>query len=474
MISAVLPAAATQAQAPLLPGGPAPWPADLADAPPPIPDMPTAGDAPPAEAISDPITPDAVCGDWQLQGSYGDRWPTASTWWEYQCTFRVDESYWPPDDCWGSLCQPSTCWGYPHNCYAIFEQRTDHFVWDGTGVVFYGQAYEIAVENGGGPSFSDALFWDGPTARWYSLVPRHVLTVSRTGVGSGVVTAFPGGIDCGDTCRASYPAGSEIVLGVQPDPTFAFAGWSGDCSGRQHYCRFWIDRDRSVTAAFGPANVPPTAAFDVSCVDLSCSFDATTSTDPDGAIGHYGWNFGDGTTTAGVTVGHTYAAPGTYIVNLFVSDNRGLGDHATHDVTVPEAVPSTSTTTTTIAPPASTTTTTTTTVPASSSTTTTTTTAVPTRTAPGVPRSVTARAIGSTGEVRFSAPLSDGGSPITGYTARCASSNGGVTRQAQGPASPVNVPSLSRGKTYTCTLRATNAVGTGQASAATNPFRVPR
>ena len=87
---------------------------------------------------------------------------------------------------------------------------------------------------------------------------------------------------------------------------------------------------------------------------------------------------------------------------------------------------------------------------------------------------MTARAIGATGEVRFSAPLSDGGSPITGYTARCASSNGGVTRQAQGPASPVNVPSLSRGKTYTCTVRATNAIGTGQASAPTTPFRVPR
>jgi PKD domain/Fibronectin type III domain/Divergent InlB B-repeat domain len=395
-------------------------------------------------------------------------------WSEYQCTVRVDESYWPPDICWGSLCEPSTCWGYPHNCYAIFEQRTDHFVWDGTGVVFYGQAYEIAVENGGGPSFSDALFWDGPTARWYSLVPRHVLTVSTSGVGSGLVTAFPGGIDCGDTCRASYPAGTEIVVEVQPDPTFAFAGWSGHCSGRQHYCRFWIDRDRSVTAAFGPVSIPPTAAFDVTCVDLSCTCDATTSTDPDGAIGDYTWNFGDATTTAGATAGHTYAAPGSYTVNLFVSDDKGLGDHATQDVTVQQPVPLTSTTTT--EPPTSSTSprSTTSTSTTSTSTTSTTSTTVPTRTVPGVPRSVTARAIAGTGEVRFSAPLSDGGSSITGYTARCASSNGGVTRQARGPASPVNMPSLSRGKTYTCTVRATNAVGTGQASAATTPFRVPR
>jgi hypothetical protein len=115
MSSAVLPAATTEAQAPVPPGGPPRWSADIVDAPPPIPGMPTAGDVPPAEAISDPITPDAVCGDWHLQGSYGDRWLAASTWWEYQCTFRVDESYWPPDSCWGSLCEPSTCWGYPHN-----------------------------------------------------------------------------------------------------------------------------------------------------------------------------------------------------------------------------------------------------------------------------------------------------------------------------------------------------------------------
>ena len=218
MSSAVLPAATTQAQAPVPPGGPPRWSADFVDAPPPIPDMPTAGDAPPAEATTDPITPDAVCGDWHLQGRYGDRWPAASTWWEYQCIFRVDESYWPPDICWGSLCEPSTCWGYPHNCYVLFEQRTDHFVWDGAGVVFYGQAYQIAVENGGGPSFSDALFWDGPTARWYSLVPRHVLTVSKTGVGSGVVTGSRVGSTVGTPVERATPPAPKSSSESSPTP----------------------------------------------------------------------------------------------------------------------------------------------------------------------------------------------------------------------------------------------------------------
>ena len=120
-----------------------------------------------AGVIADPITPGAVCGGWQLQSNYGDRWPAASTWWEYSCTFSVEDGDGgnPPDVCWGSLCQPGTCWGWPYNCYSSLEQRTDFFVWDG-GVVFYGQAYDIWVDNGGGPSFSDSLFWDGPTATW--------------------------------------------------------------------------------------------------------------------------------------------------------------------------------------------------------------------------------------------------------------------------------------------------------------------
>ena len=58
------------------------------------------------------------------------------------------------------------------------------------------------------------------------------------------------------------------------------------------------------------------------------------------------------------------------------------------------------------------------------------------------------------------------GSPITGYTARCISSDGGVPNVKSGPASPLTVVSLSAGKSYTCTVTATNARGTSPASIA--------
>jgi len=55
---------------------------------------------------------------------------------------------------------------------------------------------------------------------------------------------------------------------------------------------------------------------------------------------------------------------------------------------------------------------------------------------------------------------------VTGYTASCTSSDGGTPGSQAGATSPIIVTGLTDGKTYTCTVTATNAVGTGAASAA--------
>lgn len=53
-------------------------------------------------------------------------------------------------------------------------------------------------------------------------------------------------------------------------------------------------------------------------------FDASQSKDPDGTIQRYTWDFGDGTTTKGQQVLHSFENPGTYQVQLAVMDNTGL------------------------------------------------------------------------------------------------------------------------------------------------------
>ncbi|WP_461170385.1 PKD domain-containing protein [Arthrobacter sp. Z1-15] len=76
-------------------------------------------------------------------------------------------------------------------------------------------------------------------------------------------------------------------------------------------------------------NVTPTASFSTHVRDLAVVFDAAASTDPDGTISSYAWDFGDGTTGTGVNPTHTYAAAGDYLVTLTVVDNRGAASTAT-------------------------------------------------------------------------------------------------------------------------------------------------
>ncbi len=56
---------------------------------------------------------------------------------------------------------------------------------------------------------------------------------------------------------------------------------------------------------------------------IPIAFDGSGSTDPDGTIESYDWDYGDGTTGTSVTPSHTYAATGTYTVTLTVVDDEG-------------------------------------------------------------------------------------------------------------------------------------------------------
>ena len=84
-------------------------------------------------------------------------------------------------------------------------------------------------------------------------------------------------------------------------------------------------------------NQPPVAGFEAQCTGLSCTFDASGSDDPDGAIASYAWTFGDGGTGSGVSPGHTYGSAGTRTVELTVTDDDGGTDTFSRDVTVSAA-----------------------------------------------------------------------------------------------------------------------------------------
>ncbi len=84
----------------------------------------------------------------------------------------------------------------------------------------------------------------------------------------------------------------------------------------------------TVSHSITVSNLPPVAAFTSSSTGLVASFDGSTSSDPDGTVASYSWNFGDNSAAGtGKTTTHTYAAAGTYTVALTVTDNAGAHQH---------------------------------------------------------------------------------------------------------------------------------------------------
>lgn len=87
-----------------------------------------------------------------------------------------------------------------------------------------------------------------------------------------------------------------------------------------------------------PPNVPPVAAIGSSGTGgqapYTVNFDGTASSDPDGSIASYFWDFGNDRTATTATGSATYTQPGTYTVSLTVTDNRGATNTATRQIVV--------------------------------------------------------------------------------------------------------------------------------------------
>ncbi|MGQ1798923.1 PxKF domain-containing protein [Kocuria oceani] len=70
-------------------------------------------------------------------------------------------------------------------------------------------------------------------------------------------------------------------------------------------------------------NQEPTARFSLSQDRRTITVDAGASTDADGNIIDYLWEFGDGTTASGSRATHTYTTAGDYLTTLAIRDNGG-------------------------------------------------------------------------------------------------------------------------------------------------------
>ncbi len=80
-------------------------------------------------------------------------------------------------------------------------------------------------------------------------------------------------------------------------------------------------------------NVDPVAAFGYACSGRDCNF-VDGSSDIDGTVVVWSWDFGDGNRSSVQDPSHSYAADGAYAVSLTVTDNDGANNSVGQSVTV--------------------------------------------------------------------------------------------------------------------------------------------
>jgi hypothetical protein len=194
----------------------------------------------------------------------------------------------------------------------------------------------------------------------------------------------------------------------------------------------------SDTVTVTVTNAPPTASAGGD-LEVEAGTQVTftgSATDPSTADTTAGldlaWDFGDGEAADDGSTDHVYDEPGTYTATLTVTDKDGGTGTDTRSITVVEDVPVT--------------------------------------TVPGPPVDVSAIGGDGNAAVQWDPPLSDGGSPVTGY--ELVVSPGGVAHELGNVESFV-VPGLTNGTEYTFSVRARNVNGYGPFSAASN-VAIPR
>ncbi len=199
---------------------------------------------------------------------------------------------------------------------SAFSNPVNLIVYDANGNALVSGTLNFSVAPGGG---------------WFAVNLNQPVTFNDGSrfsiqVGAGSVIPYPAGADTdAQTPNNSYYYDFDNARYVNLNTIFSNGA-------------FLI---RAVGTKLGGANQPPVARAQISTtqarVNESISFDGSGSSDADGQITQYLWNFGDNTSSTGPTTTHAYSQPGAYTFRLTVTDNNGATGQTSGQINITAA-----------------------------------------------------------------------------------------------------------------------------------------
>jgi PKD repeat protein len=147
------------------------------------------------------------------------------------------------------------------------------------------------------------------------------ITVDLTGAGLEMVQAW-----------VNDPSGNHGLIISDPSTTDGADFHSRESAAALARPRLEVTYSVAVTP---PVNIDPVAGFTFTCTDLDCDF-TEISTDSDGSVVSWAWDFDDGFTSTSQNPSHSYASAGNYMVSLTVTDDDAATDTAYQPVLVTE------------------------------------------------------------------------------------------------------------------------------------------